>query len=441
MFSLHENTRTLCCRVAFAALCLFPTLLTLAWSAAIRLPFYQRGHEAAISQTLGLKAQLSRVSTPRPGTTLYEWLELFDPETKQLLARLPFVEVTTPSETVRIKLPFPGIVNGTRLDAIWKLGHDLARAQADGRPVRFEAQNLTLHLGEAGDQTFTDVDARLDPSVDQARFSLKFRRAVASAKPATPAELTVIRRRQGTARGSVVQFSTGSTPLACSLVTSVWPAVARFGKSCEFQGRIFVPDQVGPWHAQLDGRLTRIDLDQLVSQQFPHVLTGMADAQFELIAGADGRIEKALGTITAHDGIVSRSLLQSAATHLHVRAHLESAEGDEKLLPYQDLSANVAISAQGLVLQGAVAEVPGALIVDSTQRVMLQEPTIGRQNVANLARALVPQSEVQVPATLETAGLLSLLPIPSLHGGSEEQPLEARRVRIKGARGDDRMQR
>ena len=87
MFSLHETTKIHLCRAAFLALCLVPTSAILAWSVAVRLPSYTRAHELAIAAQLGLHAQLTKASSPRPDTMLYEGLELSDPNTRQLLAR------------------------------------------------------------------------------------------------------------------------------------------------------------------------------------------------------------------------------------------------------------------------------------------------------------------------------------------------------------------
>ncbi len=91
MFSLHEMTKVRLCRGAFFAFCVLPTCAVLVWCITLALPSYRLAHERAISTRLGWHATLKRASTPRPGVLLYEWLELTDPDTGQLLARLPFV--------------------------------------------------------------------------------------------------------------------------------------------------------------------------------------------------------------------------------------------------------------------------------------------------------------------------------------------------------------
>ncbi len=135
MFSLHETTRTRLCRAAFLALCIAPLCAVLLWSVVVRVPWYRHAHERAVATRLGWQAKLTEVSTPRPGTLLYRWLELSDPDNGQLLARLPFVEIEM-GEVVSVRLPYPAIINGTRLDAFWALMRSLrARLRERGACV------------------------------------------------------------------------------------------------------------------------------------------------------------------------------------------------------------------------------------------------------------------------------------------------------------------
>ncbi len=432
MFSLHETTKTHLCRAAFVALCLVPTCAALVWSVVVHLPGYRRSHERAIAAQLGLHAQLAKASSPRPGTTLYEGLDLFDPETRQLLARLPFVELQISGTTIVIKLPFPATLNGERLEAFWKLAHDRTLASSVWRQLRLEAQNLTLHLPE-GDESFTDLKCHVENGQDQARFEMSFRRAVAGVKPAEPAELTVVRQRQSTPPGGVFQLVTGPTPLCCALAAFVWPDVECLGKTGEFQGRILAVEQGGIWKTELNGRATNIDLDLLISQRFPHKLTGRADAELEQVTIQNGRIETATGSIAAGPGLVSRSLIQSAQAHLHLQAPSDTSQWADNLVRYERLGLAFQMSQQGLALKGDLPHAQRAMLIDDHRKTLLAEPAVLSQPVVNLARALVPQSDVQVPATRETDRFTRSLPVPSVVApASGQAPVtQARSLRIK----------
>ena len=420
MFSLHETTKIYLCRAAFVALCIVPTLAVLARSAIVHLPGYTREHERAIAAELGLHAQLAKASSPRPGTMLYESLELSDPETRQPLARLPWVEVRTVGSVVHVKLPFPVMINGTRLDALGRTARDAARQGRSWRDVRLRAQNLTVHLGD-GDQSFTDLDGHIETTDEHARFKLNFRRSVVGERSAEPAEIEFVRQGRSTTPSGFFQLTTGPAPLPCSLARSLWPGVECLGTASEFEGRVFVSEQAGRTKTQVSGRLTRVDLDLLVSGRFPHQLSGLADVELAQVAIEDGRIESAGGKITAGPGAVSNSLVQSALVHLRLQGATESKAGPDQLLPYRRLAFAFAINSEGLALHGEAAQTPGAMLVDDHGKILLHEPSVLSQPVVSLARTLVPQSEVQVPATRESAALVRTLPVPSIEGASGGQ--------------------
>lgn len=431
MFSLHETTKIHLCRIAFVATCLAPSCAVLTWGALVRLPSYTRAHERAIAEGLGLHAQLAKASSPRPGMMLYEALELSDPDTLQPLARFPFVEVLTSGDVLHVTLPFPAMINGTRLDAFWNAARHSVRPSRGWRELHFTSGNLTIHL-PTGDQSFTALAGQIDNSEERARVRLSLRRAVAGSQPAEAAELTLERQLQTQPQATLVQFNTGGTPLPCALVASIWPDVETLGQASEFQGRVVSYEQAGRTKTELSGRLSGADLDRLVSGQFPHKLSGRANAELELLTIEDGRLESAAGKITAGPGTISRSLLRSAQSNLSLQGSKEFHAPGERVVAFGEMNFAFKINREGLSLRGESPTVKGALLVDDRRRLLLGEPTGLAQPVVNLARTLVPQSQVQVPATRETAALIRALPVPSALPPAEgqEPAAQARRLRV-----------
>lgn len=431
MFSLHETTKIHLCRIAFFATCLAPSCAVLAWGALVRLPSYTRAHELAIADGLGLHAQLAKASSPRPGMMLYEALELSDPDTRQPLARFPFVEVQTSGDAVHVSLPFPAMINGTRLDAFWNAVRHGVRPSRGWRELNFSAGNLTIHL-PTGDQSFTALTGRIDNTQEHARVQLSVRRAISGSQPAEAAELTLERQWQSQPQATLVRLKTGGTPLPCALVASLWPDVETLGAESEFQGRIVAFEQAGRTKTELSGRLTGADLDRLVSGQFPHKLTGRATAVLELLTIEDGRLETAAGKITAGPGTISRTLVRSAQSNLNLHGSMEFHAPGDGPVAYGEMNFAFKINREGLSLRGESPTVKGALLTDDRRRLLLGEPTGLVQPVVNLARTLVPQSQVQVPATRETAALIRALPVPSAMPTVEgqEPAAQARRLRV-----------
>jgi hypothetical protein len=429
MFSLHETTKIRLCRAGFLALCVGPMCAVLAWSLAIHLPWYRSAHERAIAAALGWQTRLTEVSTPQPGLVLYRGLELIDPNNGQPLARLPFVEIESTGEELVVRLPFPAIVNGTRLDAFWAVVRDMAQTSTETHSVRFEAQNLTLHLAD-GDQTFTNLVGQITGDASQALAKLSFNRAIGGESMSEPCEVTLTRRMHASVPMHSVDFSTSNAALPCGLIAAIWPGVERFGKQCHFTGTISAIEQAGSWHTQLSGALTGIDLEQVLGK-LPHKLTGRATARLERATIIDGRLEQAAGSVSAGPGVISRSLVLSAEKHLHVRAADAAYAGRTNLLDYRQLCVGFELGSNGITLRGEVPKTRGVMLADA-RGPLADEPPVISQPVVDLIRTLVPQSDVQVPATRETAVLTAMFPVPPVvpEVGHEEPLIQARAIDV-----------
>ncbi len=412
MFSLHEITKIRLCRAGFLALCLGPFCAIVLWCAIVRLDWYRAAHEQVIADALGWKAELASVELPRPGLVLYRDLKLSDPHNGQLLAELPYLELDTRGETPLVRLPFPAMVNGARLDAFWHVCREMSRKASTASRFAFEAQNLTLHLVH-GDETLTGITGQFDGDEVQTTAQLSFSRAVAGKAPAEPSELTLTRRTHAGLPQYTVELATGSTPLPAELVAAIWPNVSQLGRKCEFEGRALAIEESGTWRVELQGNLTDIELDNVMGS-FRHKLTGLAHVQIDRVTTVGGRIESATGSLFAGPGVISRSLVQSAEMNLHVRQTDEAVRSAGNLLEYQLLCANFDVGQQGIAIRGVVPKARSGTLLVNQQHILVMEPPAIRQPVVDLVRTLVPQSEVQVPATRETVALTSWLPVPSI---------------------------
>ncbi len=237
MFSLRERTRIRLCRTAFVLLCLAPTCLVLACAVAIRLPSYRRWHEAALADSLGVTTQLAAVSTPRPGSWRYEGLELRDPESDHVLARVPVMEINQRETALAVALTEPAAVDGDHLETLWRRVAERTRGPANERAVLIEAASLTVHLA-GGDQKLVDLSGRLETGVEHAHAELAFRPADSAGKQGPGATLTYTRERKSNPPAGTLRLSTGGAPLPCSLAVPLWPELKALGADSRFQGQV-----------------------------------------------------------------------------------------------------------------------------------------------------------------------------------------------------------
>jgi hypothetical protein len=167
---------------------------------------------------------------------------------------------------------------------------------------------------------------------------------------------------------------------------------------------------VSGWSGELVGEFQHVDLDELITNQFPHKLSGVATLSIERGTMDGGYIVDAAGDLTSAGGTVGQSLLDAASRSLGLRLH--SRADDAPLIRYQKLAFGFSMDASRMSIQGRVDD-QGTVMADAQGSLLSQSGPSDLSPVAVL-QLLVPQSEVQVPATRETASLLHALPLPKI---------------------------
>ena len=154
-------------------------------------------------------------------------------------------------------------------------------------------------------------------------------------------------------------------------------------------------------------------MQSLVSEQFPHRLSGKAEFVVQKARFRHGRLEEAAGTLSAGPGVVSQSLVSAAIANLHLVPAPDNSHADDMLRQYEQLALAFTLDSAGLTLRGQCSGAAGVVmrLGDGT---VLREAGTSSGPMAALVRTLVPQSEVQVPATRESDWLIERLPVPQV---------------------------
>jgi hypothetical protein len=186
------------------------------------------------------------------------------------------------------------------------------------------------------------------------------------------------------------------------------------GDRCKFQGRVCATQTNDGWSGDISGRLDDVDLDRLVTDRFPHKLSGVAQVVINRAAFDRGRVTSAAGSLDSPGGVVSRSLLTAAAESLHWTSSRAIHDTEQPLWQYRRLAFAFALDNNGLVIAGRCqAPSPGAILVDSRDA-LLADPPEPVVSALALVRTLAPQNEILVPASKETDALLHALPLPNV---------------------------
>ncbi len=426
-FSLHDRTRRLICRSGFLALGVLTTLGVLAWSSMLSGTSQRRSCEAALAQASGLRAAVQRVAFPRPGITLYEGVELSDSETAAPLVRCRFLEAGGTDGLTACVVAQPEF-DALRLGEFWSLLQAKLR-QADGTRhlVRISASEATLHW-PTGSQTLSECLAQLDlpGPPDAPRIAmLSFR--VAGMDTTEPIRVKIVRTLKNSQPTTTVEFHAAGADIPADMLAAALGVANHLGTRAKFNGSVWFMETTEGIDGEMSGQFTDIDLQQLVTEQFPHRLSGSAAITIQQARFSRGRLEEASGTLTAGPGVISRSLLAAAVVHLHLTRG-PAPEPSGTLFPYEELALKFVINSAGIALRGQCQGSVGT-ILQSHDGVLLAEAAGPSGPVVALLRMLVPESEVQVPATRESDWLAARLPLPQVMPPPDQPPQG--RLRLK----------
>ena len=175
MFALHETTRRRWCRAGFVLLCAVPTLAIVAWTIWLRRPEHRDLLAQEIAQRLGVAVTLTGVRHPRPRLTLFEGIDLADPELGARLAHARLVELDASGDSLAIRT-FQAEIDGARPAFLWELlSRELKRASGADR-WSLSAGEVTLRTA-SGDQTLTDAALQCETTAEVRQATGNFRLA------------------------------------------------------------------------------------------------------------------------------------------------------------------------------------------------------------------------------------------------------------------------
>lgn len=421
-YTLHEKTQRQVCRVAFGIACLAPTLCVAMYVISLRLPWHVAAYEENASQRAGLIVSFADVTHPKPGLTLYHDAKIADAETGDVVASARLVEVAQHEGRQVLLLSQPEVAAG-RLDLLWQfVDQRILRAQAGGEQFEIVCGEVTLQSKAGDSQTLTGVIVRVEHSPTNPNVLVTYR--VAGHDMHEPAQIRISRDRKSPVAVTRFEWHTGGAALPCNVFAERFAWLDKLGTGCTFRGQVWATHFTDGWRGELTGMLESIDLDELVSSQFPHKLSGIASVTFRRLTFAEGRITAADGAFRAGPGIVGQGLIVAAEESLGVdfQEKSERSAATTDLRRYEKMGGVIRIQADGLSLFGDCADEPPQTLLKLADG---SNATLGAESIAaaSLVKLLVPATDFHVPATEQTRQLISALPLPTAaHAADDKTP-------------------
>ena len=411
-------TRRLICRAAFLGLCLLPTSLVIGHIVSRSLPSYVAGCELRLARELGLGIDISAVTHPKPGITWVEGTRLFDPETKATLATVELAEINRPGNKFVVNL-HQVRVNSRRIGHFFRAVHEALRRlpKSGGMPADLWATNLLLFDEDRETQlTLSNVSVGYEPSDDESQVSLSFH--VEGGHMGSPVDWRFCRHHQADPPVTTFDLRTNGSRLPGSLLEFCLPTSQRMGPDFAVEAISGEARYVDGWYGKGSFRLVGVKLDRVVSDVFPHRLTGNADVTVGHIEIENGRVVACSGDVTVLGGQISRSLIEAAERSLYLRWKTRRRSDQVgELIRFNQLAFSFNFDDDdGFELRGRRDSSPPGVILLSDSGDLWE---FGYQPLPIwcLVRMLVQTSNISsnhemVPATRETDMLLRLLPIP-----------------------------
>lgn len=437
MFQLHDKTRFRLCLAGFAVLCVLPTLLVAGWCVGRHLPGHARAEAEQLGRQLGMTVKLAGVKYARPGVVMYEGLELADRETDQTVLRCRLVEIARESADEKEKRPRTVLtitaaqpeIEAASLPRVWQCLQRIMEGLCGGldADLRLAAAEVTLQAHD-GSQTMTNVEGAIETLPGGIRSEVHFR--LAGVDTPEPIGIRLVRNRQISPPASGFELYTGGGELPCNVLAMGLEELKPLGPRCCFRGYIWANETIDGWEGEVTGQMVNLDLGRLVTDHFPHKLTGNAQLIIQSARFRHGRLEEGSAIVTAGPGTIDRSLLAAAVDRLNLVAVKKSSPAGEGIA-YEELALSANFDAKGLRLCGRCSSTAPGTILRDGRDCLLGEPS-QPQPMAALVQTLVPQSMVQVPASRQSDWLIRHLPVPEVIPlpGAETVPPQAR-VRLK----------
>jgi hypothetical protein len=414
MFAMPTKQRLILCRCGFVLCCVLPTLAVCFWiagqssaSPAVNVP---AAWATIPSSYLGLIVECDGSSQGGGGVLRLESVRLVDPETRAILVRAASVDAQ-PSAAGWQLAARGAAIDTAHLPRLLALLHQplFGAPSADTPSGTIHARDVIVRTAQST-HTFSSLVARLgaDAAGPQATLEL----TPSDAEPnAVPMRLAIVRDRSGALPVTRWQLDTARQALPCALVGSVLPEAARLGPHAQFTGLVSVSLEPDGLTGELTGTLDRVDLDAVVTERFPHQLSGLARVNIESARLEHGKLTDLRGTLAATGGAISPSLVASAIDHLRLQPASILPADTAVSIPFDNLAISFALDGRFLRLSPMSKS---AAVMSDGQGPLLAVAPGHSVPAVNLLRALLPDNEYQVPATRQTDALVGLLPVPDL---------------------------
>lgn len=414
MFRVHEQTRRAWSRFAFLAFALAPTMGIVVWVWLWSRTSHRDALLAELSRDLGLRVEAEAVEHPWADTVRFRTLSVRDPETNEVIARLPECEIKSDAAGTLVTTPEVELTAAGWRRAKSALLSRLPVTTRVSLPLRFGAGRIHL-AGEAAESDLHQVVLREEHHAELRRATLAFRQNSAD----RDATRITIERAAGEAEPwtKTVRYETrgelvsGDTPVLAAPWLNEESRAAWAG--ARFAGQLRWRDSAAGLSAEVRGTLANVDLQATVAAAIAQRLSGTAALEMAPLNIVDGRLSRWNGSILASNGTIGTELLKALDREWGCPLLIKDALQTTAALPFEHLAASIDCTPTQTQIRGRCPGQTAGVLLSSGGHAILNEPTRYGGPAAQMLAVLVPANTPHVPALPSLANWLRWLPEPS----------------------------
>ena len=409
MFLLRERTRRRLCQAFFIALCIVPTLFTLASLVGSLLPGHTRDWEHSLSQRLLHRVAIDAVRHPTPSVTELHNVRLANVRSEGDLLTCPLVRLSEIDGVTTIVMTRPRLSAA----AIPELFEDFQSWQqreaiSPSHEARFIATGATIDWGNA-QQAIARIEAYYDGN-QTTKVSVRF--WTTDAQAMEPVRLDILCTNREESPQYKIEMHTANQSIPVELVAEIFPSFGRLGETATWQGSLWLTGDATNHRGEAAGRLQEIELAKLTALPYPHSIEGTAQLTLRELRWQGEVLQTAVGNIQAGAGRIDRALLDAAARNLDLTITFPLHQRDAAV-PFDQLACAFSLSQAGLQLRGECPTRSGRGILVAGGNPLVGEPRRQPLPAAALVGLFANEASIALPVSPRSAWVLRHLPTPA----------------------------
>lgn len=398
---LREKTQRRLFRVLFTLGCLVPTLLVSAWAVARYTPIYKMIALSVINEATGLQVTCQQLETPRPNEYKLTAVEILDPVTERLLAKVDRLIVRQ--------------TEGQQSSGQWEaiVGEAWIAQPTQSTEERFPLRLTDYHeivrcsfesitVDDPGN-TWRGVQLEFSPALEEEPAKL----IVTSSESDT--RFKVVQQLVKHSVKTDVQLETGTQPLPLDLLPL----------GDEYQTSIMGGSFTGYAELSFDGKKNTGMIQQghirLSEGNYSFgndsIEWNSADIEIAKLRWFNNKIIHFQASISADDGLLSRNTIWGLNQHLQCipTDQLNSIweVNLDKPISYEKLDCQIGFNILGLTLK---TDNPEGALLSLNENPLLLVPTKDRIPLWSVVRAFFPNTAQLVPNDPAALKMVQALP-------------------------------